>query len=265
MKKLLLLFTLSFATVQIKTTFFNSIKETSNHFFSTSKATLFYVWSFIRESNDIKIKKAFESKEFINQLKDQLQLEKNHNENQVLQNVLTMGFDKSNALNTINLLKYHFNTMQTVVSRYSCVMTPWNNTEEMMLASKELEKYIAITQKMLNYFEKHRDCLKGWQTIQQYLELCSLELNDQKQVLQQFEKWFPRNEKFHCLKGVDILIYSAEWSKKLFLNQAFKNNYPQVYDQLYSLFPTLILFIEAVKKTPLYESQQKAKNKEISG
>ena len=259
MKKLILgwvVVTLSVTQFEAKSdyNFFNTIKNASKNIFLTSKNALIYVASCVRESNAVKIQKAFEAKKAVEQISSKLKIGID-GENDLLLNVHALEFDKYNATKSLAVVQDYCESMQVVVNRFQGVMTPWNRTSEMALAVNELLPYLHMAKMYKLYFEVHLDCLKGWELEQQYLEICSIDKNNEQEVVALFTKWFKNNGKDNYVKGVDELLKSVEWFKKQFLNEQFKIRYPQLYDQMYALFPALILFIEVVKKSNPYQAQ----------
>lgn len=259
MKKLmfgLVLATLSIAQVEAKSdhNFFETVKNVSKDVLLASKSALMYIASCVRESNSVKIQKAFEAKKAVEQLSSKLKIGID-GENELLFNVHVLGFDKDNATKSLMVIQNYCESMQVVVNRFQGVMTPWNKTLAMESAVNELLPYLHMAKMYKLYFEVHLDCLKGWELEQQYLKICSIDINNEQEVITLFVKWFKNNGKDSYVKGVDELLKSVEWFKKQFLNEQFKIKYPELYDQMYSLFPALVLFIEVVTKSRPYQSQ----------
>lgn len=259
MKKLmfgLVLAILSIAQVEAKSdhNFFNTIKNVSKDVLLASKNALVYVASCVRESNSVKIQKAFEAKKAVEQLSSKLKIGID-GENELLLNIRVLGFDKYNATESLMIIQNYCESMQVVVNRFQGVMTPWNRTSAMESAVNELLPYLHMAKIYKLYFEVHLDCLKGWELEQQYSEIYPIDKNNEQEVVALFTKWFKNNGKDNYVKGVDELLKSVEWFKKQFLNEQFKIRYPKLYDQMYSLFPALILFIEVVTKSRPYQSQ----------
>ena len=160
----------------------------------------------------------------------------------------------------MSVITNNYNDIKLIVDRFESYLTPWNWTCNMQTATENLKQDLNIAKKYKLYFEINQDCLKGWQLSEQYKTLCGIDLINQADILNVCNNWFDQEEKYYLLKGVQDLTESSNWMKKLFISAQFKKQYPELYDMLYSIYPTLILFIDAVRLTRQYGEQARMKS-----
>lgn len=230
---------------------FDGIKSTSTGMLLSAKTKALYVLSYLRESNQDKIKKALFAKNAIDTISEKLRLGV-EGEDELLSNVQSLGFDKKNALSALKIIENHYIAMQAIESRYAFL---WNKSLEMEKAVAEVLPFLKACKLYRLYFEGHKDCLKGWELIERYGEMSKVDITDIESAVSAISIWYKNNNQFYLVKSADLLAADIAYVKKCLKTKSYQQAYPKLYSQFYSFLPALECVLDKVQMSSEYKSQ----------
>ena len=235
-------------------TFLDSVKLKTMQALSFAKTKTAYALSCIRESNAMKIQKAIEAKEVMLEICASLQLDVD-GENVLLQNIRALGFDKQNAVSALTTIQKYCASMQAIVSRYNAPLAPWNRSTAMMTAVYEVLPCLQKSKIYVQYFESHKDCLKGWELVRRYERADIVDVTDANAALSTISVWYKNNDAYNLVKSVDLLNNDIVYIKSCLMNNSYRQAYPELYEQLYAFLPSLEFVVHHVLLSNEYKAQ----------
>lgn len=244
------------AQVEAKSSFVESIKSKSER----AKVLALYAWSFIREPNEEKIKKALVAKEEVEKFTLSLDAGLGVEEG-LLQNIQKLGYDKHNAMSAWSAMEKYDNAIQAVVGRYSSVFAPWNKSEDMALAAKKLLPSLQLAKMYKAYFASHKDCLRGWELTSRYANIALVDIADATSCVSAISCWYKNTDEYSLMKSVDKLSADVSFIKSCLTRKLFKQSYPVLHEQFSEYLVILDAILFHVQGSSEYASEYFYKNK----
>lgn len=229
----------------------DGIKSRSTDVLSLAKTKTLYVLSFIRESNQDKIKKGLSAKEAIAAISERLSVVAT-GEDGLFKNMQYLGVDKKNALSSLRIIEGYCAAMQAIESRYAFL---WNRSIEMKKAVDEIVPFLNLCKLYKLYFESHKDCLRGWELVERYGKPDTIDITSTQACIQAISLWYKNSNEFHLVKSVDLLSDDIAHIKSFLESKAYQQAYPKLYSQLYAFLPTLECVLDLVKMSSEYKAE----------
>lgn len=227
------------------------IKSKATGVFLSVKTKALYVLSWVRESDQDKIKKALAAKNAMVAISEELYLGVG-GEEELLKNIQSLGLEKKNALSALKIIEKHHVAMRAIEGRYGFLR---KNSLEMEETFVDILPFLKACALYKLYFESHKDCLKGWELVERYGGVDKVDITDIKSAISAISLWYKNNDTFHLVKSFDLLISDIVYIKACLRNKSYQQAYPNLYGQLYSFLPTLECVADQVKMSAEYASE----------
>lgn len=178
-----------------------------------------------------------------------------HTEQELLQNIQLLGFDKHNATKAIDLAKETYFSLLAFEKRYNGILTPWNRSKKMNSIALQVLREIKNAEMYKVYFQSHEACLQAWVINEKYREVLTSYESGDAAAVHGLHAIYQSEFRYPLLYAVEQIAKDIIAIKHFVKNTEHAKMYASVYEMSKVIVLQLELFQAAVKNSGEYKKQ----------